>query len=292
MADYVSTCLDLVLARIGVLYHCDHRGRLVSVNQWDGGAAPRLFLMRTPDHVVCRFRADLPDDLVTRLEDLLRQEPKPPRHAAGLVPPLSRCFGAQAPVSSVWAGPAFICSQDEVPSNSVVPISEDNAELLRNGFSHWLPDVSHRQPFMAVVENDQAVSSVPAFAFLPLPIAPGRNSTRLSPKRPRRKRSSRLGDCRTCTRRHSFLQHILGEPGVPARCCPSWAIAGWRGFSYYLNAAKGRWKHSRLRSIATSDLILWVMRRPLPAPSAGRRHRTTRQRIRKAEAAPYPIRIG
>jgi hypothetical protein len=158
MADYVSTCLDLVLARIGVLYHFDHRGRLVSVNQWDGGAAPRLFLMRTPDHVVCRFRADLPDDLVTRLEDLLRQEPKPPG-----VLPAQYCryldvLGAQAPVSSVWAGPAFICSQDAVPSNSVVPISEDNSELLRNGFSHWLPDVSHRQPFMAVVENDQAVS--------------------------------------------------------------------------------------------------------------------------------------
>jgi hypothetical protein len=41
MTDYTSG-LDLVLTRIKALYHCDHQGRLVSVNQWDGGAASRF----------------------------------------------------------------------------------------------------------------------------------------------------------------------------------------------------------------------------------------------------------
>jgi hypothetical protein len=63
MTDYAAIGSDLVHARIAALYHCDDRGRLVSVNQWDGGVAPGFFLMRTADHVVCRFRADLPDDL-------------------------------------------------------------------------------------------------------------------------------------------------------------------------------------------------------------------------------------
>jgi hypothetical protein len=65
---------------------------------------------------------------------------------------------AQAPIDRVWAGPAYMCSEDLVASTSVVPISKDNAELLRSGFSHWLADVPHRQPFMAVVEKDRAVS--------------------------------------------------------------------------------------------------------------------------------------
>ena len=158
MTDYVTIGSDLVLARIAALYHCDHRGRLVSVNQWDGGAAPRFFLMRTADEIVCRFRADVPDDLVARLEDLGGQEPKPP----GMLPALYNRYldilNAQASVDRVWAGPAYMCPQDLVPSTSVVPISDDNAELLRCGFSHWLPDVPHRQPFMAVVEEDRAIS--------------------------------------------------------------------------------------------------------------------------------------
>jgi hypothetical protein len=158
MTGYITIGLGLMLARIAALYQCDHRGRLVSLNQWDGGPPPRFFLMRTPHNVVCRFRADLPDDLVGLLEDLGRQEPKPP----GMLPALYQRYldvlSAQAPVDRVWAGPAYICSQDLMPSTSVVPISEGNAELLRSGFSHWLPDVPHRQPFMAVVEKEQAVS--------------------------------------------------------------------------------------------------------------------------------------
>jgi hypothetical protein len=158
MIDYVTIGLGLLRARVAALYHCDHQGRLVSVNQWDGGPAPRFFLMRTPDNVVCRFRADLPDNLVALLDHLGRQEPTPP----GMLPALYQRYldvlSAQAPIDRVWAGPAFMCSQDLMPSASVVPISEGNAELLRSGFSHWLPDVPHRQPFMAVVEKDRAVS--------------------------------------------------------------------------------------------------------------------------------------
>src|SRR5215510_7343735 len=75
MVDCVATDLDLVLKRINALYRYDSRGRLVSINQWNGGVAPRFYLMRTAESVICRFGADLPDDLVSRLEELSARKP-------------------------------------------------------------------------------------------------------------------------------------------------------------------------------------------------------------------------
>ena len=40
----------------------------------------------------------------------------------------------------------------------VHPIDEGNAYLLRGGLEDWIPDVPHRQPFMAMVEDGNAVA--------------------------------------------------------------------------------------------------------------------------------------
>ena len=40
MTDYFGSHMELMLKRIETLFCCDRRGRLVSVNQWSGGAAP------------------------------------------------------------------------------------------------------------------------------------------------------------------------------------------------------------------------------------------------------------
>jgi|SRR5262245_52962809 len=158
MIDYVTIGLGLLRARVAALYHCDHLGRLVSVNQWGWRPGAAVLSDANTRQRRVPISADLPDDLVALLDDLGRQEPTPP----GMLPALYQRYldvlSAQAPVDRVWAGPAYMCSEDLMPSASVVPISEDNAELLRSGFSHWLPDVPHRQPFMAVVEKDRAVS--------------------------------------------------------------------------------------------------------------------------------------
>jgi hypothetical protein len=160
MTDGLSNQLDLVLKRVEALYRCDHRGRLVSINQWNGGAAPRFYLMRTADGVVCRFRGDLPDDLVGRLENLCNQEPRgeplgklPARYSQYL-----DLLSSHAPVNRVWAGPVYMSTRDIRPSAYPTAIDDNNAHLLRGGFEDWLPDVPHRRPFMAMIEDDHAVS--------------------------------------------------------------------------------------------------------------------------------------
>jgi hypothetical protein len=160
MTDGARIPLGLALKRVAALYRHDDRGRLTSINEWNGGAAPRFFLLRTVDDVICRCRADLPNDLVSRLEALCSGEPvgdlsgKLPAHHARYLELLS----SHAPVDRVWAGPAYMSTRDLPPSAPPVAIGDDNAHLLRDGFDDWMPDVAHRHPFMAMIENDQAVS--------------------------------------------------------------------------------------------------------------------------------------
>jgi hypothetical protein len=160
MTDGARIELELALRRVEALYRYDDQGRLISVNEWNGRTAPRFFLMRTVGNVTCRFRADLPGDLVGRLEILCSGEPTgdlsgelPARHAEYL-----ELLSSHAPVERVWAGPVYMSTRDLPPSTPPIAIGDDNPHLLRGGFEDWMPDVPHRRPFLAVIENGHAAS--------------------------------------------------------------------------------------------------------------------------------------
>ena len=150
---------EIARQRMEALYRCDQRGRLVSVNEWDGGAAPRFHLMRTARECISRFHADLADDIVARLEELCVKEPS---SRSGKLPALHSKYlerlACHAPVVRVWAGPVFAFPDDIPTAVRTVSIDDKNAHLLRGGFEDWLPDIRHRQPFKAVVESDRAVA--------------------------------------------------------------------------------------------------------------------------------------
>jgi hypothetical protein len=156
MTNGVRIPLGLALKRVAALYRHDDHGRLTSINEWNGGAAPRFFLLRTVDDAICRCRAGLPNDLVSRLEALCSGEPvgdlsgKLPAHYAKYLELLS----SHAPVDRVWAGPAYMSTRDLPPRAPPIAMGDHNAHLLCDGFEDWMPDVAHRRPFMAVIEND------------------------------------------------------------------------------------------------------------------------------------------
>jgi GNAT acetyltransferase len=152
--------LDLANSRVATLHRHDHRGRVVEVNQWDGGTPARFTLMRTADDVICRFRADVPDDLARTLEELCSQEPRgqdleklPVHHHR-----YRTLLSSHAPVEAVSAGPVYIFTQDVAGSVAPIAIGERNAYLLRGGLEEWIPDVPHRKPFMAMVDDGHAVA--------------------------------------------------------------------------------------------------------------------------------------
>jgi hypothetical protein len=152
--------LDLAITRVATLHRHDSRGRMVEVNQWDGGTPARFTLMRTVDDVICRFRTDVPDDLAHTLEELCSQEPRGQR--LGKLPVHHHRYrtllASHASVEVVGAGPAYVFTQEVAGSAPSIAIGEHNAYLLRGGLEDWIPDVPHRRPFMAMVEDGRAVA--------------------------------------------------------------------------------------------------------------------------------------
>jgi hypothetical protein len=152
--------LERAVSRIATLHRHDSRGRIVEVNQWDGGTTARFALMRTAADVICRFRADVPDELAHALEELSSQEPRGPD--PGKLPVHHHRYrsllSSHAPVPAVSAGPAYMFTRDVAGSAAPVAIGEHNGHLLRGGLDDWIPDVPHRRPFMAIIEDGHAVA--------------------------------------------------------------------------------------------------------------------------------------
>jgi hypothetical protein len=156
--------LALMRLHVETLYVLDAQGRLLRENEPSGGRAPRLFLGRTGAGHELRFRADVDADLVAELTDISEVSRRGPDATANLANPtcadaLVQTLAARAPVDRIWTGPAY-ASHAAAPArfDDVVAIDARNAELLEGGLEAWLPDVPHRQPFLAVIEHGRAIA--------------------------------------------------------------------------------------------------------------------------------------
>jgi hypothetical protein len=158
MSKPSPSLLELLHMHVQVLFTHDQRERLTGLNQWNGGVAPRFYLGRTSRGNVCRFHANLPDELIKELDELCLEETGDillePRHKEKYIQLLS--FHNE--ITKVWQGPAYWCSKVVAPSTPPVAITDANAHFLKGGLEAWLPDVPHLQPFMVAVEDNHAVA--------------------------------------------------------------------------------------------------------------------------------------
>jgi RimJ/RimL family protein N-acetyltransferase len=147
--------LELMRMHVDALYTHDLRVRMLSINQWSGGTAPRFFLGRTQLGAIRRFRTDVPDDLAAAVDSFDEEDAhsRRPAHEADYI----RLF-ASSRAPTVWTGPAFHLPSSRAPTVRCIAIDATNADLLRGGFEAWLPDVPHCRPFMAVIEAGHAVA--------------------------------------------------------------------------------------------------------------------------------------
>lgn len=156
------TDYELMDMQVRALFTHDSASRLLSVNEPGGTAvrAARMFLGRTRAGNVWRFRRDLPDDLFEELNWLCAAEPvvenwrEPPRFAEKYL----RLLEQRQPVSETEAGPAYYFDEYKSPSNRVVAVTENNQEILQNGFEDFAAELAHWQPFVALVVENRAVS--------------------------------------------------------------------------------------------------------------------------------------
>lgn len=154
------TPLDHMRARAIAFYVLDPQGRILGVNQWDGGLAARFHLFTTESGAHAIVGAALPDDVARELLALAASEPpRDPRALPAYDERYRALIESHAPVQRVRAGPAFVCdSRPDMPGN-VAEITQDNADLLRGGgLAPWIPDIPHRRPFFAALENGRAAA--------------------------------------------------------------------------------------------------------------------------------------
>ncbi|MDQ4123147.1 MAG: GNAT family N-acetyltransferase [Acidobacteriota bacterium] len=155
--------LELMRIHIRALFTHNAESRLLFVNEPSGATfpAPRLFLGRTRGGNVWRFRADVPENIAAELDALCADEPavraefsEPPRHVEAFV----RLLEQHAPVRKMSRGLAYQFTEYATSSNDLLPVTENNAEVLQGKFEELIPDVSLEQPFVARIEGNRAVS--------------------------------------------------------------------------------------------------------------------------------------
>jgi RimJ/RimL family protein N-acetyltransferase len=142
------------------LFRHDAAGRLLDVNEPGGRPAPRLFVGRTVEGNLWRFRHDLPRGLVCELDTLLAAEPV----TADLRQPL-RCadrlqgaLAAHAPIAGTYAGPAWWCPEEITAPRAIATTRLTDAATAARTFP-WLADeLADREPCFAVLEAGEAVA--------------------------------------------------------------------------------------------------------------------------------------
>jgi RimJ/RimL family protein N-acetyltransferase len=159
------TLLDnerLIELQTHVLFTHDAHGRLLKINEPDGDDAPRFFLGRTTAGNLCRFRHDLPAEIVAQLADLFRSEPapqdlrQPPQHLAAY----RRILETHAPIQHEDHGPAYHFPGVIQPPVGIATtrMTRDNAEVLQSHFSWLIPVLNIMPPVFAVLQEDQAIA--------------------------------------------------------------------------------------------------------------------------------------
>lgn len=161
MREHVSD-RELMKIQVEALFTQDKNGRLQRINEptGDGKPAPRFFFGYTNEGSTCRFRHDLPDNMIAHLKEVAAAEPMPVNFEK--IPKSHRQFTdilqSHAPIERVWIGPAYRFPEHITPPTNVVQLSRENAGLLKKGFAEMVSELNNLQPYFAIIEDSQAVA--------------------------------------------------------------------------------------------------------------------------------------
>lgn len=161
MEEYISD-RELMKIQVEALFTQDENGHLQRINEPTGVVepAPRFFFGHTNEGSICRFRQDLPDNVVAQLKEVAAAEPMPVNSQK--IPRNRRQFEdilqSHAPIERVWIGPAYRFPEDITPPTHVVRLCRENVGLLKGAFAEMASELNSSHPYLAIIEDSQAVS--------------------------------------------------------------------------------------------------------------------------------------
>lgn len=142
------------------LFRHDSSNRLLATNEPGDRPAPYLFVGRTLEGDLWRFRHDLPATLAGTLDRVLAMEPT----ATDLRQPLV-CFeqvrdilAAHAPITSTYAGPAWWCPAGISLPHPITTMRLTDGTTTARTFPWVAHELAACEPCYAVVEHGEAVA--------------------------------------------------------------------------------------------------------------------------------------
>lgn len=161
MREHVSD-RELMKIQVEALFTQDENRHLRHINEpiGDREPAPRFFFGYTNESSICRFRHDLPDDVIAQLKEVTAAEPISVNSQR--IPKNHRQFEdilqSHAPIERVWVGPAYRFPEHITSPTNVVRLSCEKAGLLKKSFAEMVSELNSSHPYLAIIEDSQAVS--------------------------------------------------------------------------------------------------------------------------------------
>jgi len=135
---------------------------MLRINQLsrDVEPAPRFFIGYTNQGSICRFRFDLPDNVVAQLREVAAAEPTPmdSRTFPSCRNQFVDILQSHAPLERIWLGPAYRFPKHITHPQNVVRLLPENIGLLKGDFARLAPEIDDGRFCFAVIEDSQAVS--------------------------------------------------------------------------------------------------------------------------------------
>lgn len=142
---------DTLFTQVESLLGVDRRGRLVD-------QARQLYVFRTPQGVLCRRHADLPEAVGAALEAIAHRPRGRPREWAREHAAYLNVLWPVVRVSAVRAGPVYVAAVDPEGGEAAVSIDAANAGLLLGGLDEWIGLASTGRPTWVMVADGRAVA--------------------------------------------------------------------------------------------------------------------------------------
>jgi hypothetical protein len=135
-------------------------GRIVFQNEpWHAERpAPRLFLGSTAEGVVCRFRRDLPSELVRQIRAVVASLSRQVVTQPQCLDRFKAVLQEDSPVKRMSIGPAYRFPDELDRDPGAVQIGPQDTTLLTGKLSEWIEQLPYIAPCMVVIKDGQAVS--------------------------------------------------------------------------------------------------------------------------------------
>ncbi len=152
--------LELMEMQAKALFTYDNNNFMRNTNDLEGAPAPRFFLGCTPEGNVLRFRYDLPQELISKLTNLVTTEPiyKNITRDTVILEKVKGILQEHEEIQKIFEGPAYKLPNGITFSSDVIKITDDNVHLLENSFDYMLSELQFWEPCFAKFVNGMAVS--------------------------------------------------------------------------------------------------------------------------------------